>query len=339
MRGMSLLCPHAHLSYAAWRLSIFKAFATLCSPRPSFEFDFLRSTSAQFRPSNTARHFRSSTRLKKTGRKHNTITEQDFLGKTLDKTTDTLKNAKSNYRDTSQNAVTTGEEAVTRREQVSTTSSNISGNDGMLDITSDAPSPAAPGAKLLRVKPWSPYSERGREDLKSLVSSLKSLSKNAVKAELGDIPFEKPYIRLSDTLPESPVLRRAKLARIHKKLPDKVEFGRLADNPWARLLAGPIRHCQATGVKIPRGLFVPWGLLRNPYDEQVYLMPNDLAEIEHLRHTPEGLVKMVASSEQVDVAKIARNDEREDVGDPPNPKDSDMRSDRESAVTTKANSE
>ena len=49
------------------------------------------------------------------------------------------------------------------------------------------------------------------------------------------------------------------------------------------MLASPMRLCSATGVRLPKDLLVPWGLVKNPATEEVYFMPTELAELDSLK--------------------------------------------------------
>jgi hypothetical protein len=174
-------------------------------------------------------------------------------------------------------------------------------------------------------RPWSPYSEAGREDLKGLVSSLKKTSTEhvdfqkeyheapikgarALKLDLEDLPMynmarpikslaqlkdegpptdDSGYVEhpepLSRSLPESPVMRRLRMTKYPKRTPTNQELLRLINNPWASLLASPVRQCQGTGVRLPVDLLVPWELVKRPSDQGVYLMPRQLAVLEKLK--------------------------------------------------------
>ncbi|ERF68568.1 hypothetical protein EPUS_04666 [Endocarpon pusillum Z07020] len=116
-----------------------------------------------------------------------------------------------------------------------------------------------------------------REELSSLLSSLKARDtekqytkpKADVKAFSNSIPIS-PYQRVQTN--EHPVKARA---RAEAKQ-------RLLDNPWAVLLASPVRMCQATGVRLPKKIMVGWSYVRSPKDDQIYLMPEELANLSQL---------------------------------------------------------
>jgi hypothetical protein len=131
-------------------------------------------------------------------------------------------------------------------------------------------------------RPWSPYDERGKGDLGTLAVSLQE------SLETSELPSHDgaeatTQLKPSTCLPVSPLVQA--LERKHtKKSPFKGgKEEELAHNPWAKMLASPIRLCSATGVRLPKDLLVPWGLVKNPVTEEVYFMPTELAELDSLR--------------------------------------------------------
>lgn len=80
----------------------------------------------------------------------------------------------------------------------------------------------------------------------------------------------------------SPLEVRLAKQRETKKRADGESRLRLAQNPWAQLLASAMRKCKVSGVRLPNKLLTGWSLIRNPGDNQVYLMPVDLADMQQL---------------------------------------------------------
>jgi hypothetical protein len=89
--------------------------------------------------------------------------------------------------------------------------------------------------------------------------------------------------RPSVDLPESPVMRRLRKERKHKREPTAEEQSALSDNPWACILASHVRHCQATGVRLPVDLLVPWTFVQKRSNDLTYLMPAGLADMKKLK--------------------------------------------------------
>ncbi len=131
-------------------------------------------------------------------------------------------------------------------------------------------------------KRWSPLDGRGKEDLMALTDSLQEASgsinsiSDAQDATSGD---GKP----SNRLPQSPLVLALAKEKPKKQKVKGVYNNELANNPWARMLASPIRYCPVTGVRLPSDLLVPWGLVRNPTTQDVYFMPAELAELDKLK--------------------------------------------------------
>jgi hypothetical protein len=68
--------------------------------------------------------------------------------------------------------------------------------------------------------------------------------------------------------------------QVQKRAPTRQEREALENNPWARLLASPLRACQASGAKLPKDLLVDLGYVFKPDEEKVYLMPAALADLD-----------------------------------------------------------
>lgn len=168
-------------------------------------------------------------------------------------------------------------------------------------------------------RPWSPYSRSGQDDLKTLVQDLKKAASEAVVFEqeyhaapakgarvVNIEPHESPILhgkgvkhieldserepwhgvrRLSLDLPESPVMRRLRKEKPHKRAPTDEELSALSNNPWASMLASPVRHCQGTGVRLPSALLIPWSFVRRRANDATYLVPHILGDMKKLVST------------------------------------------------------
>ena len=162
---------------------------------------------------------------------------------------------------------------------------------------------------------WSPYRQDVQDDLKALVRDLKiaaseaeqfeqeffeNLPKGAEvqKTETGEPPIlsekdfptqpialtpESRVRRPSHDLPESPVMRRLQKEKKHKRMPTEEELSALSNNPWASILASPVRFCQGTGVRLPSDLLVPWSFVTQRSTDTTYLMPAALADLKKLK--------------------------------------------------------
>jgi hypothetical protein len=106
---------------------------------------------------------------------------------------------------------------------------------------------------------------------------------HSAKSMDSPISEQKPQVQsFSASLPSSAYQRlQAQERRMKEQATGKAKQ-RLQDNPWAQWLASPIRMCQATGVRLPNKLMIGWNCVRNPKDDLVYLMPEELTDIKQL---------------------------------------------------------
>ena len=162
---------------------------------------------------------------------------------------------------------------------------------------------------------WSPYRQSVQDDLKALVQDLKAAASEAQQFEqeffenppkgaevekmetdesttLSEEGFPAKGItsnpelsarRPSHDLPQSPVIRRLQKEKKHKRIPTIEELSALSNNPWASILASPVRFCQGTGVRLPSDLLVPWSFVTKRSTDTTYLMPATLADLTKLK--------------------------------------------------------
>jgi hypothetical protein len=108
------------------------------------------------------------------------------------------------------------------------------------------------------------------------------------------------YRRLSLDLPESPVMRRLRKEKKHKRVPTSEEISNLSSNPWASILASPVRYCQGTGVRLPSDLLVQWSFVRKRSNDLTYLMPAALADMKNLKALNESEVSQSPERSEVE---------------------------------------
>lgn len=106
---------------------------------------------------------------------------------------------------------------------------------------------------------------RGEQEQKELQSVMDSLSKMSEELQPPLSPLEKA----AEDKEWKP-----------KRQPTKQEKQRLAYNPWAVMLAGKVRLDTGSRLRLPEPLLLPLGEVVNPADESVYLLPDDLANLE-----------------------------------------------------------
>lgn len=171
----------------------------------------------------------------------------------------------------------------TRAENESINDGHVEGEDQSRKATSS--SHVARQSTRRHKKSFDPYSDSGRKELKNLVRDLQNITqdvmqKEGLKIRKSDNAGSHSLPITEKTLPESPVLRKIRKKRKHKRPASTEELERWATNPWAQMIASPLRFCQATGVRSPVSLMTNWGLTRHPTDKRVYLMPNELAGVK-----------------------------------------------------------
>ncbi|OJD21889.1 hypothetical protein ACJ73_06769 [Blastomyces percursus] len=106
------------------------------------------------------------------------------------------------------------------------------------------------------------------------------------KESILDLPIQPEDVRHahappSQFLPKSPIVTRLEQRRTRlKPRAGKQDIDRLKYNPWAQILASPVRMCVATGARIPDKLLGDWGLVQHPETKQPWILPVDLVKEE-----------------------------------------------------------
>ncbi|KAJ5124801.1 uncharacterized protein N7515_008626 [Penicillium bovifimosum] len=78
----------------------------------------------------------------------------------------------------------------------------------------------------------------------------------------------------SQRLPQSPLFRHPRhREKTRKRRATTEEEANLRKNPWAVMLASPPRMCTITAARLPSDLLGTWGLVRQPDEEKLYMMP------------------------------------------------------------------
>ena len=153
----------------------------------------------------------------------------------------------------------------------------------------EAPSTNETVTETRRRKPqkaWSPYTEDSRQEIKHLLETLENianqdedvrrLERNLEARSHRFLPRPKPT-----DLPQSPILKKVSKREKPAKEIRNPALEPLAHDPWARMLAEPIRQCRASQVRMPVSLLSNWGLTRHPKTDEVYLVPSELADIDN----------------------------------------------------------
>jgi len=218
---MSVSCPYRHISYATWRLHVFRA---LFQP-----VDALHVSDLPFRSSVTGR----------------------TTGKRQYSTSEGISKEKTNK-----------DEASHRSRSANT----------------PLKSPVL-GTQRRGKRAFNPYSEKGRKELQGLVKKLQHMTIQALADPKDQDPI--PFASWRSVLPESPVTRKIRQERRTKRMATREEKLAYQNNPWAQMLASSVRYCQASSVRMPADLMTKWGFMRHPGNGKVYVMPNELADMDN----------------------------------------------------------
>ena len=95
------------------------------------------------------------------------------------------------------------------------------------------------------------------------------------------------FLEKTPSMHESPVFRWLE-ERLRRRTEEKIHpsyhhVRGLKNNPWAEILASPIRACQGSGARLPAGLLLDFGYVKNLKDEKIYIMPAKLADLDALQ--------------------------------------------------------
>lgn len=89
------------------------------------------------------------------------------------------------------------------------------------------------------------------------------------------------------TLPKSPIVARFEQGQTPMKQQAKgPENQRLAKDPWASMLASPIRSCSVTTVRLPADLLLDFNLVKHPHEDKIFAMPLKAADLSSLWRQP-----------------------------------------------------
>ncbi|ETN40137.1 uncharacterized protein HMPREF1541_04412 [Cyphellophora europaea CBS 101466] len=128
------------------------------------------------------------------------------------------------------------------------------------------------------------FGSQTQVDLRSAIKALTALARQGDRDATGKPP--KP--QRDPDLPHSPVLHLVNnRTRLVKERSQKLRVRRsqspLNYDPWASILADPVRICAGSGLRMPLALMNGWGLVEHPENKgEVYTLPTELADVEKL---------------------------------------------------------
>lgn len=138
--------------------------------------------------------------------------------------------------------------------------------------------------------------------MKTVVSHVKNAAQEAQQQQHDKPPNQ---IDRKSSTPQSPLVSQVEKIRSKqpKREPTFKELKPLKDNQWAQMLASPIRACQGSGARLPTTFLTDLGYVRKPGEEDVYLMPVQLVDLE-------GLEKRMAKELYEEDWRRVRDDKR-----------------------------
>lgn len=135
---------------------------------------------------------------------------------------------------------------------------------------------------------FNPYSPAGRQAIKGLLAELKiksdAVTERSLNSEEQDDVFAPTEQGNASTI-DSPVLQWMRNNRKYKpgkSSPSEHGIRSLPNNPWAKMLADPVRACQGSGARLPMDLLLDLEYVQNPKSGKVYLLPANLADLNAL---------------------------------------------------------
>ncbi|OAL37694.1 hypothetical protein AYO20_02871 [Fonsecaea nubica] len=302
---MSLSCPHRHVSYATWRLDVIR---TLCrsvdDPRPSPSAS-LRREYARTHSRKTNARTSQSTPKDKDGDKpktHDGTAPETPSHTKLDKKESPRGGSFSPFSEPSRRAIKellSDLKKASKKIQLGNESAESYSFGPHRSLNLDAPADVDTQDSLVPrlstnvpLRKYHSTQEEssdatnagGHQAIKDILTELEDISKSVLsKDEDGTGTRLRGGIPL---LPESPIIAQvaneARRREERKEHPSYRRIKGLKNNPWAEILASPIRACQGSGARLPADLLLDFGYVKNEKDGKIYLMPAELADVDAL---------------------------------------------------------
>ena len=270
---MSAVCPHRHVSSTAGRLQTFVRVPLRTKP-----LDLHRPAIQRVGCSRCHRYsFSSSIIHTQNGQSHGSV-QQDTTDERKDSTGLASLLAESSRNESSSSGPNQRYPPLTANRAEALRRARLTSEE-VEEATKQKESPPR-----FRTRRWNPLSESGKQDLQSLAFSLRDIQGNEAE-DKGEL-LTSNAINISDKLPTSPLVEEleANILRrdFKKEISTEPSLFELERNPWAIMLASPIRQCTATAVRLPKDLLEAWSMVKNPSDKKVYFMPAALANTKNL---------------------------------------------------------
>ncbi|EXJ63589.1 uncharacterized protein A1O5_11350 [Cladophialophora psammophila CBS 110553] len=301
---MSLPCPYRHVSYATWRLGVIR---TLCW---SFDEAHLRA-SAPLRREHTKPQIRNASDSRSATKNGGEPTAQHGPSPAIPSSTESEK--KDSGRGESFNPYSgPGRQAIkellsdlkkaSRKIQLGNEDvesypfgshrslvldSSGDGDGNIQNCSRQHPSTDVPLRKYHSTQEESSvaYNAEGRQAIKDLPTGLQE-GRKRIQPRDGKGDNSRLLEGESPPTLQSPIIAQvenaARRREERKEHPSYRRIKGLKNNPWAEMLASPLRACQGSGARLPLDLLMDFGYVKNQKDGKIYLMPANLADLDAL---------------------------------------------------------
>ncbi|KIW26714.1 uncharacterized protein PV07_06525 [Cladophialophora immunda] len=297
---MSLPCPYRHVSYATWRLDVIRS---LCQ---SLDEPHLRPSALPRRGYQKPSVPNASTSRSATKR-GDSATERNGPTPAIPPATESGKKDTepggtfSPYSEPGRQAIKqllsdlkkASKKIQLGKENVESYPFGLH-KSLILDPPGDADTQDSPSLRLSTDVPLRKYhstqgespdanSVEGQQIIEDLLSGLQEISKNVHRRVENSAGSHLPERETPPTL-ESPIVAQvADAARRREERKEHPSYRRikgLKNNPWAEVIASPLRACQGSGARLPSDLLLDFGYVKNQKDGKIYLMPAELADLD-----------------------------------------------------------
>lgn len=141
---------------------------------------------------------------------------------------------------------------------------------------------------------WKPSSEEAQASLKQLSAFIASKADATTDSQpehvdgdssvehakiAKDVNTEKSGSKL-ESVPPSPTELSTEYTPKRRK--EEQDHDPLKSNPWAQMLASPLRQCMASRTRLPQDLMVDFGMVEHPTSQQPFIVPDGLGDLQGL---------------------------------------------------------
>lgn len=263
---MSFACPHRSVPYSRWRLDVLRRLFGPGQARRSPDLPFLQPRADEHTRS-CVRHY-SSKPSQSQDRNDACASTQAYKEDSLRQNGKDRTNTAGPHEDRDGNP-------------------QFSNETELLTESTDQQEPHRRRTK----RAFDPYSLQNRQGIKKMITALEDIATRYDPAEKPSyldpetgLSWQHKAIRQVELppLPQSPIFKKGRLKDTPLKIHLRTTEQPLKHDPWARMLAEPVRLCKGSGVRLPTSLISNWSLTRHPTSGEVYLMPSGLANVEKM---------------------------------------------------------